>query len=183
MPPVGWTTRPRRIPRMSRAGEADPDERLPHDDQRPRRSSMWHPAETACWSVRPTAQPPPDRPLPHSQAWRWPLTCQPVVLLLVGQCAAAVVDVVDEGVLLWVPAIATPAPPATSADARAPVTINRRTLAPPTDARGTSPVGRVSARAEYTMAGCSSNRPRCRSQIPMSPAVSLGYEPHDGGLR
>ncbi len=88
-------------------------------------------------------------------AWRWPLTCQPVVLLLVGQCIAAVVDVVDEGVLLWVPAIATPAPPATSADARAPVTINRRTLAPPTSAMGTSPypAGRVSARAEYTMAG------------------------------
>jgi ribosomal protein L17 len=42
-------------------------------------------------------------------AWRWPLTCQPVVLLLVGQCVAAVVDVVEEGVLLWVPAIATPA--------------------------------------------------------------------------
>ena len=84
--------------------------------------------------------PPPSLPrIGRRIAWRWPLTCQPVVLLLVGQCVAAVVDVVDEGVLLCVPAIATPAPPATSADARAPVTINRRTLAPPTDAMGTSP--------------------------------------------
>ena len=64
--------------------------------------------------------PPPSLPrIGRRIAWRWPLTCQPVVLLLVGQCVAAVVDVVDEGVLLCVPAIATPAPPATSADARA----------------------------------------------------------------
>jgi len=59
----------------------------------------------------PFAPPPSLPPIGRCRiAWRWPLTSQPVVLLLVGQCAAAVVDVVDEGVLLWVPAIATASP-------------------------------------------------------------------------
>lgn len=110
-----------------------------------------------------------------------PRSHQPVVLLLFGQGVAAVVDVVDvvdvldDGVLLWVAAIATPAPPAPSADARAPITMNRRTLAPPADAMGPAPFLPLRTACRLALStqwpGDLAVGPRYRSQIPMSPAA------------